>query len=161
MFGVVAPEMLPNWEFSSVSHSENVDHVREMAYTGAVHVVVNSTELFQRGRHHVFNTSFVGNVHFHRYGPERGMRGEFTALFGSDLGTVFIDICKNHTFGSGLSKSKGCLFANAASGLKEPSQTSLMMAWVKMLAPVTSATPNKFTVAMEAQKPGKLSIDRL
>ena len=118
MFGVVAPEMLPNWEFSLVSHSENVDHVREMAYSGAVHVVVNSTELFQRGRHHVFNTSFVGNVHFHRCCPERGMRGEFTALFGSGLGTFLIDVCKNHTFGSGLGKSKGCLLANAASGLK-------------------------------------------
>ena len=122
MLGVVAPKMSPNWEFPRFSHSEIVEHVKEMAYTGAIHIVVNPTELFQRGRHHIVDTSFVGNVHFHRCCPERRMRGEFAALFGSSLGTFFIDVCKHHTFGSGLSKSKSCLFANAASSLKEKSE---------------------------------------
>ena len=76
------------------------------------------------------------------------MRGEFTALFGSSLGTFFVEVCKNYTFRSGMSKSKGRLFANAASGLKEPNQKRVIMVWVKMLAPVTSATPpNESTVA--------------
>ena len=126
MFGVVAPDMLPNWGFPRVSHSAGPCE-RDMAYTGAVHTVINSTKLFQRGCHHVIDTSFVGNVHFHRYCLERRMCGELTALFGSGLGTFFIDICKNHTSASGLSKSKGCLFANAAGGLREPSQRNIIM----------------------------------
>ena len=117
MSGVIAPAMLPNWGFLWVSHW--MDRVRGMAYTRAVHVVVDPTKLFQCERHHIVDTSFFCNVHFHRCCLEIGMCGEIPALFGSDLGTFFIDVCKNHTFASGLSKGNGCFFANAAGGLKE------------------------------------------
>ena len=88
-----------------------------MAYAGAVYVVVNSAKLFQRDEHHIVDTSLVGNVDFHRCCLEIGMRGESTALSGSGLSTFYIDVCKKHTSGSGLSKSNRCLLANAASGL--------------------------------------------
>ena len=111
--------MLPNWEFSWVSHLEIVDYVWEMAYTGAVHAVVESTKLFLCSGHHIIDTSLVGYVHLYRCCSERWMRGEVSALFGSGLGTFLIDVCKNHTSRSRLRKSNGCLFANAASGLSE------------------------------------------
>ena len=93
--------------------------VKERAYTGAVHAVVDSAELSQRDAHHFVDTSFVGNINFYCCCLEIGMRGEIPALFGCSLGTFFIDVCENYTFASGLSESNRCLLANAAGSLNE------------------------------------------
>ena len=153
--------MLPNWEFSWVSHLENVDCVGEMAYACAVNAVVDPTELFQRSGYHVIDTSLVGGVDFYCCCFKIGMRGEIPGLFGSSLSTFFIDVCKNNTSRSSLSKGNGCFFANAASRLRAPGQKAFILAWAKLLSPVTSATPpNGITVAMLVQKPGGLRIDK-
>lgn len=53
MFGVLAPERLPIWKYPSVSYAEHGDYARGMAYTGTVHTVVDSAELFQGGLQHI------------------------------------------------------------------------------------------------------------
>ncbi|KAL9130763.1 MAG: hypothetical protein Q9175_006938 [Cornicularia normoerica] len=137
MFGVLAPERLPIWKYPSVSYAEHGDYARGMAYTGTVHTVVDSAELFQGG-----------------------LLGELLALFGSGQSALFVDVCTCHAFSSSFGKSDGCFFANAAGGLKERSQRGFVMGLMKTLAPVTSAMPSNETVpVMLSQDPRILGVD--
>lgn len=122
MFGVMAPERLPIWKHPGVSSAERRRHVRGMAYTSTVHTVIDSAERLESSLHHVVHTGFIGDVDFHDHRLERGVFGEQSTLIGSGQRALLVDVCKNHGPRSSFSKGNGGFFANAAGGLKEPSQ---------------------------------------
>ena len=135
MFGVIAPERLPIWKYPSISQGKQGKDAMGVAYTSTVHIVVDSAKFFKSSLHHVLHTFFIGDVNFHCYRLERGVLGEFLALFGSSQGALFVDVCKRHTFGASFGKCKGCFFANAAGGLKQPSQQGFVMGQMKRACP--------------------------
>ena len=65
---------------------------------------------------------------------------------------MFVNIGTNHSLTPCFGESEGYLSADAARGLKDSSQRGFVMAWVQMLAPVTSATPsNIFGIVFETE----------
>lgn len=116
-------------------------------YTSTIHTVVDVTQYYESSLHHVVHTGFTGDVNVPRYRLEKSVLGNCLALISSGRGALLVDVCKYYSFGSSFGKGEGCILANAAGSLKEPSQRGLVVGSMKSLTPVTSAIPPNETLA--------------